>query len=193
VMPVTRTRCRLAAWTAKLPQPQPTSSTRWPGSRLCAHELELCFLGLFERLRAAREDRAAVGHRAVEKEREEHGGQVIVVAYRARFALAAVSTAARRELHQRGRRQRPDPAGARRRQRQPGAVGQPQWRPLPGVEQADRGVDVVYLELAGPVGAADAKLARGAECMRDGLGRTDPEARHARSAGSLAAGARPKI
>ncbi len=31
VMPVTETPCAAAAWIAKLPQPQPTSSTRWPG------------------------------------------------------------------------------------------------------------------------------------------------------------------
>ena len=116
-----------------------------------------------------------------------------MVAYRAGVALAAVSTAARRQLHQRGRRQRADPAGARRGQRQPGAVGQPQRRRLPAVEQPDRGVDVVYLELAGHVGAGDAKLAGGAECMRNGLGRTDPEARHARSAGRRQPAPVPKL
>ncbi len=65
VIPTTSTPCRLAAWIAKLPQPQPMSSTRSPAleRELAADHLELLLLGLLERLRAAREDRAAVGHR----------------------------------------------------------------------------------------------------------------------------------
>ena len=40
-------------------------------AQLRADELALCLLGLLERLRAAREQRAAVGHRLVEEQREE--------------------------------------------------------------------------------------------------------------------------
>ena len=51
VMPTARTPCRVAAWITKLPQPQPTSSTRSPSRRpeLLADELELGFLRLLER------------------------------------------------------------------------------------------------------------------------------------------------
>ena len=62
-------------------------------SELLAHELELGLLRLLERARPAREDRAAVGHRAIEEEGEEFVGDVVVVAHRARVALAAAIAA----------------------------------------------------------------------------------------------------
>ena len=77
VMPTTRAPWRLAAWIGKLPNPQPMSSTRSPGSSasFVADQLELRLLRVLERLRAAREHRAAVGHRVVEEQREELGGR----------------------------------------------------------------------------------------------------------------------
>ena len=46
-------------------------------------QIEFCPLSILERLRAPREDRAAVGHRLVEEEREELVADVVVVADRA--------------------------------------------------------------------------------------------------------------
>ena len=77
---------------------------------LRADQLELRLLGLLERRRAAREDRAAVGHRLVEEEREELVGDVVVVADRAGVALLAVAAAARAQLGLRAARRGVRPA-----------------------------------------------------------------------------------
>ena len=66
--------------------------------QLRADHLELRLLRLLERRRAPREDRAAVGHRLVEEEREELGRQVVVVADRAGVALLRPARALRPQL-----------------------------------------------------------------------------------------------
>ena len=70
---------------------------------LRANELELRLLRLLERLRATREDRARVGHRAIEEQLEELVRDVVMVAYRAGVAT------------QRGRRPRRTNSDAGRR------------------------------------------------------------------------------
>ena len=108
VMPVTWTPCSRAAWIAKLPQPQPTSSTRSPGSSasFAADQLELRLLRLLERLGAAREDRARVRHRLVEEQGEELVRHVVVVADGAPVARVAVAAPAGAQLGGRRARER---------------------------------------------------------------------------------------
>ena len=124
-MPVTVTPYSRAAWIAKLPQPQPTSSTRMPGCRseLARDELELGALGLLERLRAAREDRAAVGHRLVQEQREEVVADVVVVANRRGVALDAVQSRREDQLEARPARNAARRRGRRDRQAQAHTVG----------------------------------------------------------------------
>jgi hypothetical protein len=71
-------------------------------AELLADELELRLLGGLERVGAAREERAAVGHGGVEEEREELVRDVVVVANRAGVPRQAVAPPARPELR-RGR------------------------------------------------------------------------------------------
>ena len=129
MIPVTLAPYSRAAWIAKLPQPQPTSSTRCPALQLelLRDHVQLGPLRLRERLRAAREQRAAVGHRLVEEQREEVVADVVVVADRLRVALRAVARAGQQQL---GRGPARDPARERRereRAEQPrrsrGAIG----------------------------------------------------------------------
>ena len=84
-------------------------------AELLADQLVLGLLGRLERRRAAREDRARVGHRRAEEEAEELGRDVVVVAHGARVALDEWKRPLRRELGG-GRRRRADRArGAERR------------------------------------------------------------------------------
>ena len=81
---------------------------------LGADQLELGLLRLLERRRAAREDRARVGHRLAEEQLEERVRDVVVVADRAAVARDAVAAAARAQLrvgHVRHRAQRPGAHG----------------------------------------------------------------------------------
>jgi len=90
----------------------------FPEIELRADELELVPLGLLERLRAAREDRAAVRHRLVEEQGEEVVRDVVVVAHGPCVTLDRVPAAAETELgggHVRGAL---DAERARRGQRQ---------------------------------------------------------------------------
>ena len=127
VIPVTLTPYSRAAWIAKLPQPQPTSSTRCPGVQLelLRDQVELGALRLLERLRAAREQRTAVGHRLVEEQREELVADVVVVADRLRVALRAVALAGQQQL---GRGPARNP-GRERRERERGEQARPVARP----------------------------------------------------------------
>ena len=70
---------------------------------LRGRELELGPLRRLEARAVAREERAAVGHRRVEEEREEVVGDVVVVADRPPVALGAVAAAARAQLGLRDR------------------------------------------------------------------------------------------
>ena len=156
---------------------------------LAADEVELLLLGLLERPGAAREERAAVGERLAEEEREELGRQVVVVAHGAGVAPDAVALAARAQLRggHGGRAHRA--ARTRGRQGQARALGALHGRRLPGVEQVERGLDVVGLERAGHVGAAQAELAGGAQHVRHGVARArtedDPGPAGGRQAGAV--------
>src|SRR2546425_3938955 len=132
-----------------------------------ANKFELRLLCFLERARAPREDPAAIGHRGVEKEREEVSRHVVVVTHGARVARETVPPAARPELrgrHPRGQRQ---PAGAREREGKPRPLPERELWGLPRVHEAQRCVDVVYLEEPGDEGAPEAQLAGGAPEMRD--------------------------
>ena len=85
---------------------------------LLADEVELRELRLLKRLRPAREDRAAVGHRLVEKQFEELVGDVVVVAHRPGVAFLAVAAPLQPQLplgRARGERQSAGPAAPRPR------------------------------------------------------------------------------
>src|SRR4029078_6246116 len=69
--------------------------------QLAADRLELLLLRLLEGLRPAREDRAGVGHRVVEEEREELVRDVVVMADCPLVALLAVAAGARAQLRSR--------------------------------------------------------------------------------------------
>src|SRR5436305_7811765 len=98
---------------------------------LLTHKLELCRLGGLERLRAAGEDRAAIGHRRIEVQREEFVRDVIVVTHRPRVTLTAVPVAALPQLAYGRPRRRHHPASAGGGQGKPSARGasQRRWRP----------------------------------------------------------------
>src|SRR5680860_681508 len=72
--------------------------------QLAGDGLKLLLLCRLQRLRAAREDRAAVGRRLVEEEREGLVGAVVMVAPRLGVARAGVAAAARPPPHQGARR-----------------------------------------------------------------------------------------
>ena len=99
-MPVTWAPNSRAAWIPKLPQPEPMSST--PGALLeadlAADEVELGELGVLEGLGAVGEQRAGVGHRLIEEEREELVGDVVVVADGLGVELLGVALAGRLQL-----------------------------------------------------------------------------------------------
>jgi hypothetical protein len=146
--------------------------------QLAGDGVELHHLRLLERLRVALgEVRAAVGHRLVEEEPEELVGDVVVVADGAGVALLAVAAAGRDELGGGARRRHRQSGGADRGEGQGALVGAVQRGRLPAVEQGDRGVDVIDLQLPGDVGAAEPELARGAERVGGGAGRADGEGR----------------
>ena len=129
-----------------------------PQSELLADQLALGQLGVLERCGPAREERAAVCHRGVEEQLEEVVAHVVVVAHGALVALAAVAGARAGAARWRG-----FAGGASGRTRAPRrASGARAWRGRSGVgervEQGNHAVEVVGLELAGGVGAAEAQL-----------------------------------
>ena len=149
-------------------------------SELGADHLQLRLLRLLERRRAAREDRAAVGHRGAEEE------------------LGRTRAAGRSDGAPSGRRARgcgacragaAPPAGGRGGSRRPVAraaasasrarADAVQRRRLPGVEQVEHRVHVVDLELARYVRATQAELPRGAQRVRERRRRAHREARPA--------------
>ena len=169
-MPVTWTPWRLAAWTANAPQPQPTSSRRSPScsASFVQTSSSLVVLRLLERLGAARPDRARVGHRRVEEQREEVVGDVVVVRDRALVAADRVAPALRAAARRRACAGRCLSAPARTRGgHQPRLGLRVDRRRRVAVEQREHLVDVVDLERAGHVGAAQPELARArAACGR---------------------------
>ena len=94
-------------------------------------------------------------------------------------ALGGVLAAAQVELGLRRRRGAVDAGGAQGRRDQPGLGGGADRRRLPVVEQADDGVHVVDLDLAGDVGAAEAELTRRRDRVGEGVLGAGPEGRAA--------------
>jgi hypothetical protein len=132
---------------------------------LFADHLELVLLGRLQRVGAAREDRAAVGHRAVEEEREELWRKVVVMADRARVASLRTTCASGPELRLRRRGGRDHPAGRERGEHQPQTGATPERWGLPALEQSDHLVDVVDLEIPRDEGATEAELAGGPKSL----------------------------
>ena len=98
-----------------------------------------------------------------------------MVADGAGVALFAVAAAARAQLGGGARRRQGQAGGAHRAEQQRPLVGAVERGRLPAVEQRDHRVDVVDLELAADVGAAEAELARGAQHVGGGARRADAE------------------
>ena len=125
---------------------------------LGADELELGLLRLLERRRAARPDRARVRHRLVEEEREEVVRDVVVVRDGALVARDRMPPALRAQLDGGGLRHLLERSGAQRRGGEPGLRARVDRRRGVAVEQRQHLVDVVDLERAGDVGAAEPEL-----------------------------------
>ena len=100
-----------------------------------------------------------------------------MVAHGAGVALFAVAAAAGAQLGGGARRRLGQPGGADRAEQQRPLVGAVERRRLPAVEQLDHRVDVVDLELAADVGAAEAELAGRAQHVGGGARRADAEGR----------------
>ena len=158
---------------------------------LGADQLELRLLRLLERRGAAREDRAAVGHRGAEEQREELGRQVVVVAHRAGVALAAV--AACRAGAAPPAAGVAEGAGRRRGRRRARAGRAPAARAAAAAtsSRSEHGVHVVDVELARDVGAAQPELARRAQRVGERVRRAHLEGA-ARRRWSRAAWCRPR-
>ena len=148
-------------------------------AELLAHELELGLLRRLEVGRAAREDRARVGHRRAEEEAEELGRHVVVVADGARVALDRVEAALRLELGGRRAGRADRPGGAEGGERELGLRAAVDLGRLPRVDHLDDGVEVVDVERAGHVGAAEAELAGRAQDVGERLRRAGGEGRAA--------------
>jgi hypothetical protein len=108
-------------------------------------------------------------------ELEELVGDVVVVAHGAGVALFAVTAAAGAQLGPGSRRRLRQPGRAHGAQQQRPLVGALQRRRLPAVEQLYDGVDVVDLDLAADVGAAEPELARRPQHVGGGARGTDAE------------------
>jgi hypothetical protein len=145
--------------------------------QLLADQLELLLLRLLQRLRAAGEERAAVGHRLVEEQREEVVRHVVVVADGARVALLVVAATARDELRGGAPRREREAAGPQRRESEPRSRAGVRHGRAPALEDPHDAVDVVELEVTGGVGAPKAELPGRAERVGDGGRRTDDERR----------------
>ena len=142
-----------------------------------ARPRKLRLLRLLERLRPTREDRARVGHRAIEEQLEELVRDVVMVAYRAGVATERVPPTPQDQLR-RGppwrtdQTHRPDTGG-----HQPHTTPDIDLRRLPLVHKPHRSVEVVDIENAADVRPADPKLARGPQHMRDRAWRPDQKSR----------------
>ena len=145
---------------------------------LCADHLELAclLLGGLEGLGAAREDRAAVGHRVIEKEREVLVGDVVVVPYGARVSLAAVAASAGAQLAALGRRGRRPVSAARTAPKSSARLSaRSRLGGFEALEQLDHGVHVVDLDISADVGAAEPELSGGAQQVGGGAWRAHEE------------------
>src|SRR5579872_84966 len=157
--------------------PAPDIEHALPGAqaKLRAHQLELCPLRLLERLRAAREDRARVGHRLTQDEPEELVRDVVVVADRAPVTIAAVPAPAGTQLR-RGyswhRSPRPRANGGRREACLRASVYRGDRVP---VEEIEGGIHVVDLDLATDIRPAQPELSGRTQHVAERAGRAEPE------------------
>ena len=142
---------------------------------LRAHQLALGQLGVLQRRGPAREHRAGVGHRGVEEQLEEVVGDVVVMAHRAHVARATVAGAPRVQLARWDPRRTRQAARPRRGERQAQTCGAVDRGRVEGVEQPDHAVEVVGLQLAGGVRAAESQLPGGAQQVGHGGGRAHRE------------------
>ena len=179
---------------AKLPQPQPTSSTRSPScsAELAAHQSELGLLGLLERRRASLEVGAAVGHRGVQEQGEELVAGVVVVADRAPVTADRVALAAQPQLGLRRPRRPDQPAGADQRDPEPSDLRRGQLRRLERVDDLQRRLDVVDVDQPEHVGAAQPELSGSPDHVRERLRGAELE-RRARRPRWRARRSRPRI
>jgi hypothetical protein len=139
-------------------------------AELSADQLELLLLGLLQGPGAAGEDRAAVGHGAIEEQGEELVRDVVVVADRAGIAGSGAAPPPGPKLGGWGRGRSAKARGAKRRQRQPRLGPATEGRRSPRLQQLHHRVDVVYLERPGDVGASQPELAGGEHRLGQGLG-----------------------
>ena len=153
------------------PQPQPTSSSRWPGCRSSLRATRSYFveLRLLQRGVVGRVDRAGVGHRRPEDQLVERVGDVVVVvdrlgvaAHRVPEPLEDPPHPRRRLLRRRGRRPQVGRAPSTRTQDDElGRRRRPELQALLQHHQRLVGVARVHAlerEVAGDVGAADAEV-----------------------------------
>ncbi len=145
--------------------------------QLGADQVELGLLRRLEARPVAREERAAVGHRLVEPQREEVVRDVVVVRDRALVALDAVPAPARAQLALRHRRRLDRPHRARGGDGQPQLGGTVDRRRLEVEDRRHRLVDVVDLDRPAHVGAADAELAGRAQRVGERGGRAHVQRR----------------
>jgi hypothetical protein len=144
---------------------------------LRADELELRPLRLLQRLGAARPDRARVGHRLVEEQREEVVRDVVVVRDGALVARDRVAPALRAQFHGGRLGQLLQCPGAHGGGGEPAlGAGVDRGRAV-AVEQRQHLVDVVDVELAGDVRAAETELAGRAQHVAERGRRADGEHR----------------
>ena len=183
VMPVTWTPWLTAACTAKLPQPQPTSSRRSPGAQaeLGAHAARAWSPGppraSWPRARRSRSCRSSTRRGRARRTPPAGRSGGAPSAGRARSSAGAPRARAL-TAGRGGGRSRPIARAAASARR--ALVGAVQRRRLPGLQEGDRRVDVVDVELAGHVGPAEPELAGGVERVGDGARRAHREARPGR-------------
>ena len=138
---------------------------------LRADQLKLGLLRLFQRPGPAREAGTAVGHRGIEKQREEVVADVVVVADRASVARERVALAAQSQLGGRRSRRQGEPAGPHQRPPQQKLLAQAQRRRFELIDDPQRSIEIVDLEQPGDVRTADAKLAGSPQHMGQNWGK----------------------
>ena len=145
---------------------------------LAADQLELGALGVLQRLGALLEQRAAVGHRLVQEQGEELVRDVVVVADGlgvAALGVARAGAGCSSAAGGGGRRWRPAARSAAAPSRS--RCGEAERRRVPAAEQRDDAVEVVDVDLAAHVGAAEPELARRAQKVADRPRRADRQGR----------------
>ncbi len=131
-----------------------------PQRELRADELELGLLRLLERLCPAVEERTGVGHRAVQEQREELVGDVVVMADRPGIAALGVRAPLEHELGCGSSRRPHEPRRSHPGRHQPQTGPEPDLRLLPLLHELHHGVEIVDVQDARDVGTPEPQLAR---------------------------------